>query len=129
MTIWCAIILAASIAMPVAGGKPSASEPPPHPPKQQAPVVGTAPIVRGQATWYATGPGRGDAAAGPALRRALGKRWRGSLVHVCAKGRCVQVRLSDWCACSGKRVIDLSDEDFKRLAPLSTGVIKVEVSR
>ena len=41
--------------------------------------------VSGQATWYATGPGAGDAAAGPALRQALGKHWRGTLVQVCAE--------------------------------------------
>jgi rare lipoprotein A (peptidoglycan hydrolase) len=83
-------------------------------------------IIRGSATWYGTGPGAGHAAAGPALRRALGKDWRGDKVRVCRKGRCVTVRLTDWCKCRGKRIIDLSDEDFRRLAPLSRGVIRVK---
>ena len=82
--------------------------------------------VSGQATWYATGPGQGHAAAGPELRRALGKDWRGQSVQVCAD-RCITVRLTDWCACGHGRVIDLSDEDFARLAPLRAGVIHVTV--
>jgi rare lipoprotein A (peptidoglycan hydrolase) len=81
--------------------------------------------VSGQATWYAEA-GQGHAAAGPALRHALGKNWRGKSVQVCAD-RCVTVRLTDWCACRGERVIDLSDEDFQRLAPLTAGVIRVTV--
>jgi rare lipoprotein A (peptidoglycan hydrolase) len=61
----------------------------------------------------------------------LGKHWRGSLVDVCAGGRCVQVRLSDWCQCYDgtirERVIDLSDDAFAQLAPLSRGVLVVTV--
>ena len=79
----------------------------------------------GTATWYGTGPGAGHAAAGPELRRALGPGWRGTTVQVCAD-RCVTVVLDDWCACRD-RVIDLSDEDFARLAPLSAGVLRVTV--
>ena len=81
----------------------------------------------GSATWYGTGPGAGHAAAGPELRRALGPGWRGTTVQVCA-GRCVTVVLDDWCACKGDRIVDLSDEDFARLAPLSAGVLRVTVS-
>jgi rare lipoprotein A (peptidoglycan hydrolase) len=83
--------------------------------------------VTGTATWYATGPGAGHAAAGSELRRTPGSDWRGTTVQVCAE-RCVVVRLTDWCACPGQRVIDLSDEDFARLAPLSVGVLRVTVS-
>jgi rare lipoprotein A (peptidoglycan hydrolase) len=41
------------------------------------------------------------------------------------------VRLTDWCQCyrgeRRERIIDLSDDAFARLAPLSTGVVRVTV--
>ena len=37
--------------------------------------------LRGYATWY-DAPSKQDAAAGPALRKALGRDWRGSWVRV-----------------------------------------------
>jgi hypothetical protein len=83
--------------------------------------------VRGKATWYDYRPGH--AAAGPALRKALGKHWRGMTVVVRSSGRQVTVKLSDWCACPGGRVIDLDVRSFARLADPSRGVIKVEVKR
>jgi hypothetical protein len=83
------------------------------------------PLITGQATWYGTGPGRGHAAAGSELRTG---DWRGRHVEVCHGARCVEVVLDDWCACGGARIIDLSDEDFARLAPLSAGVISVTVT-
>ena len=46
----------------------------------QAEEPRTALSLRGIATWYAYRPG--EAAAGPALRRALGKDWRGRSVVV-----------------------------------------------
>jgi rare lipoprotein A (peptidoglycan hydrolase) len=67
------------------------------------------------------------------LRQAIGSRWRGSHVLVCAVSgtRCVEVVLNDWCACGSRRgyatVLDLSDEAFRYLAPLSRGVIRVAV--
>ncbi len=82
-------------------------------------------LITGQATWYGTGPGRGHAAAGSELRTG---DWRGRHVEVCHGDRCVGVVLDDWCACGGARIIDLSDEDFARLAPLSAGVISVTVT-
>ncbi len=82
-------------------------------------------LVTGLATWYGTGPGRGHAAAGSELRTG---DWRGRHVEVCHGDRCVGVVLDDWCACGGARIIDLSDEDFARLAPLSAGVISVTVT-
>lgn len=91
------------------------------------PVTARGERVTGPATWYGTGPGRGHAAAGPRLRAMLGLKWRGQTVTVCLK-RCVSVVVDDWCACGKGRVIDLSDEDFRSLAPLSRGVIKVTVS-
>lgn len=83
----------------------------------------------GVATWYDWRPG--GAAAGPALRRALGPNWRGQRVRVCAGGRCVTVTLNDWCACGDRggrpTVIDLDRRSFAALAPPSRGVINVEV--
>ena len=85
--------------------------------------------LTGTASWYDYVPG--GAAAGPALRSALGKGWRGQTVSVCAEGDCVRVMLSDWCQCYWKqpreRLIDLDVRSFARLAPTSRGVIKVTV--
>lgn len=82
--------------------------------------------VHGTASWYDDGPGL-YAAAGPALR--VGD-WRNSRVEVCAE-TCVVVRLVDWCACykgtARERVIDLSPDAFRRLAPLSRGLVRVTV--
>lgn len=65
------------------------------------------------------------AAAGPGLR--VGD-WRGRRVQVCGSGSCIVVRLIDWCACGDGRVIDLYSDAFRRLAPLSTGELRVKVS-
>jgi hypothetical protein len=81
-------------------------------------------VARGTATWYADSHKSGlYAAAGPSLR--IGN-WRGRLVTVSAGGVSFRVRLSDWCACRD-RVIDLSPSAFSRLAPLSRGLVQVEV--
>ncbi|MFZ0324604.1 MAG: RlpA-like double-psi beta-barrel domain-containing protein [Actinomycetes bacterium] len=90
--------------------------------------VGTpAGAIRGQATWYRDTPGH--AAAGPALRDALGPDWRGQVVTVSANGRSVVVTLTDWCACNRtQRVIDLDIHDFGRLARPSVGVLPVTVT-
>jgi rare lipoprotein A (peptidoglycan hydrolase) len=88
----------------------------------------------GTATWYCKPgvsvchnayPGGLYAAAGPELR--VGD-WRGRAVRVCGNGRCVNVRLIDWCACGGNHIIDLYSDAFTRLAPLSAGGIRVRVS-
>ncbi len=86
--------------------------------------------LSGYATWYAT-PGL-TGAAGPALRAALGgdPAFRGQRVTVC-RDRCVTVTLTDWCACGSRAgeptLVDLSDDAFLRLAPLSSGVIEVAI--
>lgn len=90
--------------------------------------------VSGVSSWYCL-PGVSDchyaysggfyAAAGPALR--VGS-WRGRTVHVCSGGRCVNVKLIDWCQCYGSRVIDLYSDAFRRLSPLSEGTIPVTVT-
>lgn len=89
--------------------------------------------ARGAATWYCV-PGVSAchrdygaglyAAAGPELR--VGD-WRGRKVMVCAGDDCVRVTLVDWCACPGDRVVDLYGDAFRRLAPLSEGILRVSV--
>lgn len=96
-----------------------------NPPALEVPLT-----ISGWATYY-DAPRSSDAAAGPALRRALGRHWRGSTVQVCASS-CVVVRLTDWCAC-GKRhgiptVLDLDDQAFASIGKLSSGVIRVRVT-
>jgi len=102
------------------GPNPATAEPSPG--TQTSPI--RAPI-RGIASWYrATGL---VAAAGPALR--VGD-WRGSTVTVCAE-RCIRVRLTDYCECYAgtdlERIVDLSDDAFRALAPLSRGLVRVTV--
>lgn len=84
--------------------------------------------VAGSATWYAAASLH-HAAASRRLRRWLGRGWRNDIVRVTHHGRTIRVRLTDWCGCPHGRLIDLSDEGFKRLAPLSTGVIHVKISK
>jgi hypothetical protein len=93
-------------------------------------------LQRGSASWYC---GHGSActhgymdglyaAAGPALRAALGREWRGRRVHVASGLRGVDITLIDWCACPNGRLLDLFSDAFLRLAPLDRGVVKVTVS-
>jgi rare lipoprotein A (peptidoglycan hydrolase) len=92
-----------------------------------APRTEAAKVRTGLATWYDDGPGL-YAAAGPGLR--IGD-WRGRRVSVCSDGQCVTVQLTDWCACGDRHgqptLLDLSADAFRRLAPLSRGVIAVSV--
>jgi rare lipoprotein A (peptidoglycan hydrolase) len=106
-------------------------------PKNQgaaAPAVGSGHRVRGTATWYCkTGvsactsgyPGGLYAAAGSELRVG---NWRGRYVRVCTSSRCVTVKLIDWCACGGARIIDLYSDAFQRLGSLSQGGLQVTVT-
>jgi rare lipoprotein A (peptidoglycan hydrolase) len=88
--------------------------------------------VTGTATWFCGGgspctagySGGLYAAAGPSLRVGT---WRGRMVTVTANGSAVRVRLIDWCACPGGRVIDLYRSSFSQLADPSVGVLKVTV--
>ena len=100
----------------------------------RGPSVGGRVRASGMASWYCkTGvsachhsyPGGLYAAAGPALR--VGS-WRGRAVRVCSSGGCVTVRLIDWCACGGGRVIDLYSDAFSRIGSLSQGTMRVTVS-
>jgi hypothetical protein len=92
-------------------------------PPRAVDASGTGTTTLGVASWYRWR--LGQAAAGPALRTG---RWRGRFVRVCAETRCVVVRLTDWCACPGGRLIDLDARSFARIAPLSRGLVRVTVS-
>lgn len=102
---------------PAATAKPRTASPPRQP-------------LAGLATWYRGTAG--EAAAGPALRAALGPGWRGRrvVVRLAPGGPGVTVRVSDFCACRDRNglptLIDLDVRDFQRLAPPSRGVIRVE---
>lgn len=89
---------------------------------EASPPTPPAATLTGTASWY--GANGLIAAAGPALR--VGD-WRGSRVRVAFEGRSVTVTLSDFCQCYGSRLIDLSDDAFARLAPLSRGLIRVTI--
>lgn len=80
----------------------------------------------GVASWYRWRPG--EAAAGPALRRALQGRYEGRVVLVDG----IRVRLTDWCQCyegtPQERIIDLDRATFARIAEPDRGLVKVEVT-
>lgn len=111
---------------------PPTPKPTPRPPATRQ-AASTGNRVSGEASWFCQSgssactagyPGGMYAAAGPALRVG---NWRGRTVNVCAGGRCVNVKLIDWCQCYGTRVIDLYSDAFRRLGPLGEGTITVTV--
>ena len=64
--------------------------------------------------------------SGLQLAKALGPGWRGRKVSVCrTDGFCLSVRLTDWMRAD--RLVDLDARTFALLAPLSRGVLTVEV--
>ena len=91
------------------------------------PRLTIAKLAVGIASWHATGRDGLYAAAGPALR--IGD-WRGRQVEVCRNvtdiPACIVVTLND--VMRAERLIDLSDEAFAALAPLSVGLVRVSVS-
>lgn len=89
------------------------------------PSLVESPSVSGTASWYRWRPS--EAAAGPALRDALGPDWRGSSVRACTSSACVLVSLTDWCQCYGSRVIDLDLASFAALASPSRGLVDVQI--
>jgi hypothetical protein len=122
--------------------EPLVPTPPPERPQPLLPVAQPISVrththsVSGRASWYCNaddpsvpysichrsypdGPGF-DAygAAGPGLRAALGAGWRNTVVLVCGR-RCVEVKLVDWCKCTGGSVgtiklIDLYQDVYAR---------------
>ena len=87
-------------------------------------------VLTGIASWYATGGPGIYGAAGPALRQG---NWRGSVVTVCVMGgRCLALRLSDWCQCllgqANERIVDLSLDVVRALGlDPARGLYEVEV--
>lgn len=110
--------------------------PTPRPKPSATPPLRASHLLIGLATWYclpgvsacmAAHPTGGMyAAAGPALRAALGPHWRGRVVTVCGS-KCVQVTLADWCSCGGGHTIDLYADAFRQIASLSQGVVGVVI--
>ena len=106
----------------------------PTAPTATPPPVGSGHRVSGRASWFCL-PGTSActhgyngglyAAAGSEIR--IGN-WRGRFVKVCGNGNCVRVRLIDWCACAGTRIIDLYNDAFRRLASPSVGTIAVTIT-
>lgn len=82
--------------------------------------------ITGKASWYATGRDGYYAAACRPLRQAIGSDWRGRHVLVAFGRKAIEVTLNDFCA-SHDKTIDLSDEAFRALGPLSRGVLRVSV--
>lgn len=92
--------------------------------------VGASPDLRtppatydsGTATWYDDGSGL--YAAVPSYRWG-DQRYK---VKVCNRSDdCVTVTVRDFCGCPGDRIIDLSPAAFRKLAPLSQGIVAVTV--
>lgn len=102
--------------------KPTAA-PTPKPTKRPRATVRPSEALSGTATWYSYR--RGQAAAGPRLRAALGAGWRGETVLVNG----VPVVLSDYMGTRNRaKVIDLDDGLFRAICgDLSLGVCEVEV--
>jgi hypothetical protein len=120
---------------PIESPVPTATpEPTPEPTPKPTPVPTPRPRtvtnpnhnITGKASWYATGRNGPWAAACKPLRDAMGSGWRGEQVLVSYKTKVVVVVLNDYCA-SKDKTIDLSDDAFSELAPLSRGVIRVGV--
>jgi rare lipoprotein A len=88
---------------------------------REAPAQGHG-VQVGEASWYSFAPGDGLTAAHPSLPF-------GTVVTVTnlGNGESVQVVINDRGPFGG-RIIDLSDEAFARIAPLSQGVCQVRLT-
>lgn len=113
------------VALSLLGATPA---PAPTEPSPVSGGIGTA-LVGGKATWYCSetsactrgyGPSDMVAAIDPTLGIPKNER-----VTVTSGGRSVTVTIVDVCLCKGARLIDLTSGAFRRLAPLSAGVIDV----
>jgi rare lipoprotein A (peptidoglycan hydrolase) len=92
--------------------------------------IGTS-LQSGSATWYCSSTSACTHGYGPsdmvgAIDPTLGID-KGSIVTVTHDGTTIAVRIVDVCACPGDRLIDLTSGAFSRLAPLSAGVIDIEL--
>lgn len=102
-------------------------KPTPKPKPKPKPTIDPDHQVSGDARYYGTGRDGYYAAAGCRLRKAMGPGWRGEHVLVAYKRKAVEVILNDAVGGCTSTLIDLSDEAFSALAPLSRGVIQVTV--
>jgi len=111
---------------PVETAEPSVAAPASPAPSASRSLSGS--TLRGIASWYDAR----IAAAGPALRRVLGRYWRGHAVRVCVGSSCAATTLGDWCQCfkgtASERIIDLPRWLFARLADPVRGLIRVRVT-
>jgi rare lipoprotein A len=92
--------------------------------------IGTS-LQSGTATWFCSPSSACTHGYGPsdmvgAIDPTLGID-EGSIVTVTHDGTTIAVRIVDVCACPGDRLIDLTSGAFSRLAPLSAGVIPIEL--
>ena len=116
----------------------AAERPQPSLPSPRANVATVGPrtthSISGLASWYcqagrspctASHPDRSGfdayAAAGPALRAAIGADWRGRIVSVDG----IRVKLIDWCKCTGgstgvEKLLDLYHDVYVRTGPSVT---------
>ncbi len=98
--------------VPAAAATKAPATVPPEPPPE--------PSLFGIASWY---PASGMIAA------VHSWHWGDTpyRLTICAT-RCIVVTVQDFCAgCVGPRLVDLSDDAFRLLAPLSQGIVHVEV--
>lgn len=120
-------------------------EPKATPKPKTGQVVFSGGILKGKATYMCDGNGNGNchykypdtagedhyAAAGPALRKMLGPKWRNDIVLVMKGNNKVYVKLVDWCECkkgtADERIIDLYADAFDNLADLGRGKITVRI--
>jgi rare lipoprotein A (RlpA)-like double-psi beta-barrel protein len=88
--------------------------------------------LQGLATWYCGGDSPCTTGYDPfdyiaAIDPSTGIR-RGALLRVSSGGRSVRVTVVDICACSGRRIIDLSRIAFSALADPARGLIPVTLA-
>jgi len=113
---------------PTLAPSPGRSPAPTASPTAAVPPVGPTPSpVSGTASWYDDGPGLYAAVSSWTWGderydlRVCGVDW----------GVCVTVTVRDFCQCyvgtSMERVIDLSPDAFRKLAPLSHGLVTVTI--
>lgn len=107
-------------------------------PDSGGPTIGPMPppavAVRGVASWCAPTPKYCHGWGGHALLAAVPTFSYGDThyrIEVCRTdgAACVQATVVSFCACRAGRVVDLSPFAFTHLAPLSAGVVRVEVER
>ena len=90
-------------------------------------AIGTS-LIAGNASWCAPTPKYCHGWGGHSLVGAMPGYTHPVWAKVCRQDSsvCITVHVISFCAC-GNHVIDLSPYAFKRLAPLSRGIVAVEV--